>query len=199
MGLFNFLKKKPSNRAVLVQNESAQWQDYDYKGFSKEGYRKCAVVYSAISGIASRVASLDGGVYRKRRHGAPELLYDHPLLTLLNKPNKEQSRSEFLEMAVSHHKLSGNIYFFGVQDKSALSQLWTLRPDRVKVIPNKALGLPTLYEYGESQKIQYRADYVTGRHEVLIFPPFDGHCFCSITHYGGMHYEKGIQTNQKLL
>ncbi len=26
----------------------------------------------------------------------------------------------------------------------------------------------------------------------LIFPPFDGHYFCSITQYGGMHHEEGI-------
>ena len=63
-----------------------------YAALARAGYMRNPVVYRAVRMVAEAAASLPWLLY----DGAAEL-DDHPLLTLLAKPNPRQSAAEFLE------------------------------------------------------------------------------------------------------
>lgn len=112
-----------------------------------EGYRKQALVYACINELATSVAE---PVIRVGRMGLDgELVEDpnHPLKRLLDHPNPETSTYELFETAILHLQGAGNFYLHKVKNaRGATVQLWTLRPDRVKVKPAPD-GMVDAYEY----------------------------------------------------
>lgn len=61
----------------------------------------------------------------------------HKILNLLDNPNPEQGGEEFFEAYLSYLLIAGNSYVEGVPAGRPPVELWTLRPDRTKVIPDK--------------------------------------------------------------
>lgn len=118
-----------------------------------EGYQQCPPVFRAINIIATAVAGIPWqlfsrkgikGVVRRQRfwkghtpHG--EQIDDHPLLDLMQHPNSEQGWGKFVEAYVSYLYISGNSYVWANQPRSggAPVELWTMRPDRMRVIPDE--------------------------------------------------------------
>lgn len=99
---------------------------------------------------------IENGFYRD--------LPDHPLVKLLNNPNPFMSRGQLWGTVVMDRCLAGNAYLVKArfQDgplKGAVSELWRLRPDRVKIIPS-AVNFIEGYEYN------------TGR-DKIVFQPSD--------------------------
>jgi HK97 family phage portal protein len=73
---------------------------------------------------------------------------DHPLQKLLDHPNPEQGGAAFRESLFGALQTAGNAYVEAVEEADMPPyELWVLRPDRMKVIPN-ARGWPEAYEYG---------------------------------------------------
>lgn len=150
----------------------AQWTPRNYELLAQEGYQKNVIVYRCVNLIARGLSSV------------PWLLYDvdqeieeHPLLDLLHSPNPCQGGSSFMEALVSHLLLAGNAYMEGVLDHNGkLAELYTLRPDRMKVIPGPT-GIPTAYEYEvNGQKRHLTCDPLTGRstvHHLKNFHPLN--------------------------
>lgn len=63
----------------------------------------------------------------------------HPLLTLLEKPNPKMAQADYFEIVTSYLLLAGNSYeefLRPARAKAAPLELWPLRPDRMKVVPN---------------------------------------------------------------
>lgn len=98
---------------------------------------KNVIVYRAITLIARSLASVPWALYQKDE----EIDAAHPLLQLLNKPNPTQGEGGFMESVTSHLLLAGNAYI-----EAVCPELYSLRPDRIKIIPG-ADGLPQFYEY----------------------------------------------------
>jgi len=154
----------------------------NYENFSKEGYAKNAVIYSCVSKIARSVASVDLQVCRKTADGV-EILPDHPIVSLLNRPNPNSGGADFMEALVSFRLIAGNAYILRNPDTDGKlnrppSELWLLSPERVSVLAG-AKGLPSAYEYnaGHGKKIRYSVSAVTGKSDVLhlsTFNPLDG-------------------------
>lgn len=72
------------------------------------------------------------------RNGFIEQVVDHPLVTLLNNPNPFMSRFQFYATLIMDRYLAGNAYFLKVRGPMGnVEELWRLRPDRVRVIPDK--------------------------------------------------------------
>lgn len=91
-------------------------------------------------------------------------LPNHPLIRLLNNPNPWMSREQLWGTVVMDLALAGNSYLVKarVQDgplKGAVAELWRLRPDRVRVIPDAAKFIGG-YEYRIGS-------------ETVTFPPGD--------------------------
>ena len=73
------------------------------------------------------------------RNGFVEQVIDHPLVKLLNNPNPFMSRFQFYATLIMDRYLAGNAYFLKVRGPlGEVQELWRLRPDRVRVVPDKS-------------------------------------------------------------
>lgn len=87
------------------------------------------------------------------RNGFWEEVDQHPLVKLLNNPNKYTPRDQFWASLVVDYYLAGDAYILKAryQDgplEGAVGELWRLRPDRMKPVPgNMAAGEPFIKEY----------------------------------------------------
>ncbi len=149
----------------------ARWTPRDYASLASEGFGKNPVAYRCVRMIAEAATS------------APLVVFvdgvrddDHPAARLLRKPNPEQSGPEWLEGVYGALQTAGNAYVEAVGEE-APTELWSLRPDRVRIVPGKA-GWPEAYEYavgGRSVRIGREADGWMPVMQLKLFHPTDDH------------------------
>ncbi len=148
-----------------------RWTPRDYANLAREGFSRNAVAYRCVRMIAEAAASAPlvvfaGGVRDD----------DHPAAKLLAQPNSEQSGAEWLEGVYGALQTAGNAYVEAVGDEVP-SELWSLRPDRVQVVPGR-VGWPDAYEYsvgGRSVRIGREADGWMPVMHLKLFHPTDDH------------------------
>nr|WP_035293913.1 phage portal protein [Brevundimonas bacteroides] len=148
-----------------------RWTPKDYASLASEGFGKNAVAYRCVRMIAEACAATPLVVFVD---GARD--DDHPAARLLRKPNPEQSGTEWLEGLYGALQTAGNAYAEAVGE-GAVEELWTLRPDRVSVMPGKA-GWPDAYEYsvgGRSTRIGRAADGWMPVMHLKLWHPTDDH------------------------
>ena len=117
------------------------WPRQDYHSLIGDGFSKNAVVYRCIRLISEAAASVPITLY----DGDKEL-ESHPLLDLLRSPNPEQSFAVFMDGFYAYLNLSGNSYIELVEQDGRPQALYLLRPDRIKITPDKQ-GWPNCYRY----------------------------------------------------
>jgi len=142
-----------------------KWTPRRYDALVEEGYRKNVVAYRCVSLVSSAAASVPWLLYKE---GGDEV-DRHPLLDLLAHPNPLQDGTAFMESVYVALLTSGNAYIEAVRprDGQAPTELYALRPDRMKVIPGPN-GLPQGYEYSVGGKVtRWAADPLTGESPVL--------------------------------
>ncbi len=148
-----------------------RWTPRDYANLAREGFSRNAVAYRCVRMIAEAAASAPlvvfaGGVRDD----------DHRAAKLLAQPNSEQSGAEWLEGVYGALQTAGNAYVEAVGDEVP-SELWSLRPDRVQVVPGR-VGWPEAYEYsvgGRSVRIGREADGWMPVMHLKLFHPTDDH------------------------
>ncbi len=148
-----------------------RWTPRDYASLASEGFAKNPVVYRCVRMIAEAAASTPLTVFENgvRADG-------HPLAALLAQPNPEQAGAEWLEGLYGALQTAGNAYVEAVGDE-APEELWSLRPDRMKVIPGKG-GWAQGYEYsvdGRSVRIGRAGDGWMPVMHLKLFHPADDH------------------------
>ncbi|MBR1943901.1 MAG: phage portal protein [Alphaproteobacteria bacterium] len=151
---------------------------FSYSDLSNTGYKKNVIVFRCITLISRAISSVDWILKSiKGNKEVDDIIYKHEILDIINKPNALHSKNTFIEEAVSYLLLSGNCYMAVIRDsESNPKEIYTLRPDRVKVIPGKD-AIPNGYEYsvGNSKKF-FPVDSETGNSDVLhikLFNPID--------------------------
>lgn len=118
------------------------WTPRRFDRLSQEGYQKNVIVYRCVNLIARGIASVPWRLYDRKGE-----LLNHPILDLLHQPNPMQGGSAFMEQVASYLLLAGNSYIEAVNRESPeKAEFYTLRPDRIKIIPSLN-GLPKGYEY----------------------------------------------------
>lgn len=146
---FSFFSRKSDPAypvyAQLLSLGTPAYTPRDYRTVARESYEKNVICYRAVSLIAQSCAGIPWKLYRQKR--ALREIQDHPLLALLEHPNQEQSFADLLEQLISYWLLSGNAYLTCVRPspRALPQELWSLRPDRMRVIPG--LKAITGYEY----------------------------------------------------
>jgi HK97 family phage portal protein len=169
------VEAKASRTGAVVALHAAGrpvWTPRNYPGLARAGYMKNAVVHRAVRLLSEAAA----GVPWLLRGGAAEL-DDHPLLTLLRRPNPRQAGTEFLEQVYGHLLLAGNAYVEAVAVDGEVRELHALRPDRVSVVPDAA-GWPAAYEYAANGRVVRFAQDTDGVAPILhlaAFHPLDDH------------------------
>ncbi len=177
--MFNWFKsfrKKESaiNRALtlFLPLEQGVSTPTDYASLAREGFSQNSVVFACVKEIATAGASVPWKIFRTSSDGSRKELLDHPLLKLLANPNPLQGRFEFFESVLSYLYLSGNTFIETVHTGQSQTprELYSLRPDRVRVIPHP-VTLVQGYEYSAGgEKVRFPRDRIL---HMKMFHPLD--------------------------
>ncbi|MEO0864942.1 MAG: phage portal protein [Pseudomonadota bacterium] len=180
---FDFLKKRhaepPEAKAsaagpVIAYAGSGRvaWSPRDARSLMRAGFTGNPVGFRAVKLIAEAAAALPLVLQDA------EMRYEqHPVLSLLTRPNSGQGRAEFLEALFGQILLSGNGYVEAVLGERATpGELHVLRSDRMSVVPG-ADGWPVAYQYAVAGR-KHRfpvSDGVSTVCHIKAFHPQDDH------------------------
>ncbi|MGN6208643.1 phage portal protein [Asticcacaulis sp.] len=143
-GLFRREQKQSAAGSVIAMNLVGKpvWTPRNYQALASEGFAKNAIAYRCVRMIAEACASVPLRVEFDGRR-AP----DHPLQKLIDRPNPEQGGADLREALYGGLQTAGNSYVEAAfLDEEAPGELWSLRPDRMKVVAGRS-GWPEAYEY----------------------------------------------------
>lgn len=120
-----------------------------YDKLAREGYQQNVIAHRAINLVAKAVASIPLTVYR-----GDTRLSDHPLISLLSRPNPRLKGENFLYNLIGYYMIAGNAYAFAAgPEKGTPKELWLLRPDTMSVVEG-ADGMPSGFEQQVAGKKQ---------------------------------------------
>jgi HK97 family phage portal protein len=164
-------KKAMSPLIALSLAGRASWGTRDYASLAREGVMQNAIAYRCVRMIAEAAASVPWLLY----DGAAEL-EDHPLLTLLAKPNAQDDGRALFERWYAYLQCAGNSYLEALSAGGVVRELYVLRPDRVRAVPGPR-GWPAAYTYtAGNQTTTIAPDRDTGFMPLLhttLFHPLD--------------------------
>ena len=173
MALFDFLRRsvtipmeqKQAPSIHVQQTNPFHSRSDNFKSYAVEGYQHNAIVYRCVNEIAQGAASIGFKVYQ----GDIEL-EQHPLISLLRRPNPLQAGNDYFQSLYAFLLLSGNSYAISSTAGGLPTELHLLRPDRVEIIPSNT-SIPKGYAYKLNGKVvkSYDADPFTGQSEVKHF------------------------------
>lgn len=134
------------------------WHVIDYSGYVNEGFNLNSLIYSAImykvrAMTAAPLRAWTGDVDTPERLPA-----DNPLQQLVARPNPHQSQTEMHGQNVVYLNVAGNAYIWidrgDREDRYTSSAgeglptaMYSLRPDRVFIVPGKIEGISTIVGY----------------------------------------------------
>ena len=178
--IFNIgAESKQSNMMGYFGVGTSEQKNYKYQDLAKEGYLKNAIVYRCVNEISKGASAVPFIV-----KDGEQILEQHPLIELLNRPNPLQSYSEFFNSLYGYLLLSGNAYILKVgSDMGTPQELHQLRPDRIE-IKGGSSAIPEKYKYTINGKVkaEYLVDQENGFSElkhVKLWNPLDDFYGCS--------------------
>jgi HK97 family phage portal protein len=172
-------KSMHSNMVGYFGVGSGDAKNYKYQDLAKEGYMKNAIVFRCVNEISKGAGAVNFMV-----KAGDQVLDQHPLIDLLNRPNPQQSYSEFFNSLFGFLLLSGNAYVLKVgSDVGAPRELHLLRPDRIQ-IKGGGKPIPQRYEYIVNGRVQdvFDVDQDTGFSDIKhikLWNPLDDYYGCS--------------------
>jgi HK97 family phage portal protein len=136
-------KKASATGRVVAFNTSGRvaWSARDAVSLVKTGFQANPMGFRAVKLISEAAAALPLIL-----QDASQRFEQHPILTLIARPNGAQTRAELLEAIYGHLLLSGNAYIEAVGQTGLPAELHVLRTDRMAVVPG-ADGWPMAYDY----------------------------------------------------
>jgi HK97 family phage portal protein len=160
-------------KTIFQSSGKPNWMPRNFEKFADEGYKKNVIVHRCINLIASSLANIPWKVFYVAENERVELK-NHPLLKLLSSPNPISSGSIFFESLAAFKLISGNSFMLVVKPEGDNpKELYSLRPDRVKIITDK-FGNIIGYQYKSGDReINYPVDKVTGKSKILHLKTFN--------------------------
>ena len=146
-----------------------------YEDLAEDGYIKNAIAYRCVNEIAQGACSVPFKVM-----SGEDVVEEHPILSLLKRPNPTMSGSEYFSALYSYLLLCGNSYVLRSGPEFGEPQeLHLLRPDRMR-IKGGIRAIPEAYEYVVNGRVveKYGIDKDTGTGEVKhmkMWHPLDDH------------------------
>lgn len=132
------------------RKEQPQWQIINYQAYVEEGFNLNAIVYEAIMYKVRAIMQAPLRAYRGDPDSPKPAPETSPLSQLIFRPNPNQSFVDLQSQNVVYLNLAGNVYIF--MDRPKRDELpiamYSLRPDRVYIIPDRKKGNTILgYQY----------------------------------------------------
>ena len=148
---------------ALHLSHRAMWSSRDYLSLVRQGYQKNAIVYRCVRLIAQASASVPLCV--RRNDQCPT--QDDPALNFLLSGNSENALIDILEQFYGYLHVSGNGYLEASLVDGVPRALYSLRPDRMRVLISRQ-GWPYGWEYQlDGYKRTFRRDSESGRSPIL--------------------------------
>ncbi|MCA0044696.1 phage portal protein [Celeribacter litoreus] len=148
------------------------WSPRDAVTLTRVGFVGNPVGFRAVKLIAEAASALP--LILQNREVRFE---EHPLLSVISRPNSAQGRAELFEALYAQFLLSGNAYLEAVGERGqAPVELHVLRSDRMNLVPG-ADGWPVAYEYAVGGR-KHRFDVIEGQSPIChikAFHPSDDH------------------------
>ncbi len=173
LNLFRGFEAKASQARQMIALTTAgrpRWTPRDYHALAREGFARNPVAYRCVRMVAEAAASAPLRVFHQGR-----LAPDHPLQTLLSRPNPEEAGPDLMEGFFGALQTSGNAYLEAVGEEAPLTELYALRPDRMRVVPGPQ-GWPDAYDYqvsGRTVRLSRQADGFLPVLHLKLFNPTD--------------------------
>lgn len=166
---------------VQQMKNQAVWQTDDYEKFGDEGYLQNVIVFTSINKISSSCTQVPFGVFTGDGDDQTQLDGDS-IARIIKRPNPQMSWRKFVIEVINYLLIAGNSYIKKIgpitgENTGVAKELWPLRPDRVKIIKNKA-GQVVSYEVddGNGNIEKFPVDPITGDSQILhidMFNPTD--------------------------
>jgi HK97 family phage portal protein len=135
-GIFQSKVSKATKLTTMFLGGTSPPKDQREFDLAKEGYSQVGICYACVREIAVAFAGIKWSLF-KMSGGEKVEIKQHPILDLWNRPNRHQGSAAFLQAVASHYLIAGNSYIESAEDNSGVPQyLYTLRPDRMSVIPD---------------------------------------------------------------
>ena len=176
-----FLRKPPQAKASATAGLAAlhgigrpAWTPRDHAALTRSSYLTNAIAHRCVRLIAESAAAIPLVLRQRGREQA-----EHPLLSLLARPNPAQDRCALFETLFGHLQIAGNAYLEavpGLDTGAPPRELHALRPDRMRVIPGRE-GWPEGFEYrvaGRAIRFDQNAEHPPILH-LKTFHPLDDH------------------------
>lgn len=167
-------KKASATGRVVAWGSSGRvaWSPRDVVSLTKAGFQGNPIGFRAVKLIGEAAAALPLVLQdHERRHA------QHPVLSLVARPNAAQGRAEFFEALYGYLLLTGNGYVEAVQGQGVLpGELHVLRSDRMNLVPGSD-GWPVAYDYtvgGRTHRFAVSETYSPICH-IKSFHPQDDH------------------------
>lgn len=159
------MERKEAPKVYVQGSQFSYNRSTGFKGYANEGYTQNAIVYRCVNEIANGAAAIPFKVYQ----GDVEL-EQHPLISLLKRPNPMQASVEYFQSLYSFLLLAGNSYGVRSMVGNVPTEIYTLRPDRIEIVPSET-AIPKAYKYkvGSQTVATYQTDPVTGQSDIKHF------------------------------
>ncbi|MEJ6011429.1 phage portal protein [Novosphingobium aquae] len=144
--LFKSLFKTKSIASPIVTFSSGFENATDIHNLNS--YKDSLYLYIGVSMIAKRVSGIPLELYKiKNKKGDVAEVFEHPLLSLLAKPNALQTPREFMELSATHYILAGEVFWLLDRNGASINAMSILRPDYVQVVLSQDRKTVVGYEY----------------------------------------------------
>lgn len=150
-------RKQNPVAAAAIEPEATIWGTGETWTPPKYGeyYARSVFVYSAVKLRADTIVRPPLRLYQEAPDGSLELLtLDHPLAALLQRVNPHWTLGDLLRATSTYLDLWGSAYW-GLTRRSPSQppvEIWPLRPDRMRVVVDRASGNPSGYIYQHANR-----------------------------------------------
>ena len=139
---------RPQMVVPYTQDKQPVWSDWSVEAAVKDGYQASVWVYRGISSIARACASVPW-VVQQKQGDEWVTVENHPCSELIENPNANMSRAEWIERYVTHLILAGNAISAKTRGSgNQVLEVWPINPVGIKpVISATAIQQIILYRY----------------------------------------------------
>ncbi len=161
---FNVKASRGFARSVVgAASSTPTWVSLEYKNYVNEGYKSLVWVYRCVREIAEAVSSVPWEVYEVQADGTERPLPGHALEKLLKTPNRIMDGTQLFEAWSVYLLLAGTVFFEIVRggennDQGEPLELFPLRPDLMKIVPDRDHFIREYILEVQGEKIVYRPD-----------------------------------------
>jgi HK97 family phage portal protein len=133
VNLFRGLFERRTTSEELLSYLTRGVQSVSGQSVTETSAMRVAAVYACVSLISGTLATLPLHIYERTGEGNRRRRDNHPVSIVFNKPNRWQTRVDFLQQMQAAVLLRGNAYARVMWDGTTPMELWPLHPDAVEV------------------------------------------------------------------